>query len=212
MIDLVKFEFHYLFVNVVEWAIIFNWRIDILAGKVDYLAIDFLCLHYVYLDGIAPYSTVSVLGKGEPPKNNEWRFVFDNLISQRRIPMKKYLGPLVVALVVALIPATQASVGMGFVDLPQNVETGITAVITFGVAWIFTKLILLVPFLAFLKQFETPLALAISAQFIAFVEKMVPDAYGGVAITGIVFLLAILALFGVGAKVWGKKEAQLQLP
>jgi len=120
--------------------------------------------------------------------------------------MKKYLGPAIIAIVVALIPATQANVGLGFVDLPSSVEAGITAVITFAVGWALTKIILLLPFLSFLKQFETQFALAVSAQLIALIENAVPDAYGGVAISGIVFVLAILALFGVGEKLWGAKE------
>lgn len=121
--------------------------------------------------------------------------------------MKKYLGPAVIAVIVALIPATQANVGLGFVDLPQSVEAGITAVITFAVGWALTKIILLLPFLEFLRDFETQFALAVSAQLIALVENAVPDAYGGVAVSGIVFVLAILALFGIGEKLWGKKES-----
>jgi len=121
--------------------------------------------------------------------------------------MKKYLGPAVIAVIVALIPATQANVGLGFVDLPQSVEAGITAVITFAVGWALTKIILLLPFLEFLREFETQFALAVSAQLIALVENAVPDAYGGVAISGIVFILAILALFGIGEKLWGAKGA-----
>ncbi|HJZ04618.1 MAG TPA: hypothetical protein VJ327_02005 [Patescibacteria group bacterium] len=111
--------------------------------------------------------------------------------------MKTYLGPILVLAVLLLLPASSA-MNAGFVDLPPQVETGITAVIVFGVSWLFVQLINLISWLAFLEQFKMPLALAISAQLIAWIEQLVPDAYGGVAITGIVFLLAILALFGVG--------------
>ena len=45
-----------------------------------------------------------------------------------------------------------------------------------------------------------PLALAVSAQLIAWIEQLVPDAYGGVAVSGIVLVLAILALFGIGGQ------------
>lgn len=114
--------------------------------------------------------------------------------------MKKLLAPALVTLVVILLPSSSASnsVGLGFVELPQNVQTGITAVIVFGVSWLFTQLITLAPFLKFLDEFKLPFATAISAQVIAFIQNNVPDAFGGVAVSGIVFLLAILSLFGVG--------------
>lgn len=114
--------------------------------------------------------------------------------------MKKLFAPALVTLVVILLPSSSASnsVGLGFVELPQNVQTGITAVIVFGVSWLFTQLITLAPFLKFLDEFKLPFATAISAQVIAFIQNNVPDAFGGVAVSGIVFLLAILSLFGVG--------------
>lgn len=116
----------------------------------------------------------------------------------------KYLAPVLIALIVVLVPASSVagSVGLGFVDLPQNVETGITAVIVFAVSWLFVQLITLVPFLQFLEEFKMPFALAISAQLIAWIENLVPDAFGGVAIAGIVFVLAILAVFGVGEQLY----------
>jgi len=119
--------------------------------------------------------------------------------------MKKFIAPVVIALALVFLPVTQVSVGLGFVDLPQSVEVGITAVVTFAVGWIFTKLILLIPFLSFFKTYETQIALTLSAWFISLIENAVPDAYGGVAVSGIVFVLAILAAFGVGEKLWGKK-------
>ena len=113
--------------------------------------------------------------------------------------MKQYLAPAVIVAMLLLLPAS-AAVNMGFVDLPPQVETGITAVVVFGVSWLFVQLITLVPFLAFLEQFKMPLALAVSAQLIAWIEQLVPDAYGGVAVSGIVLVLAILALFGIGGQ------------
>lgn len=110
---------------------------------------------------------------------------------------KNYLGAGIVALLVVFLPAIGA-VQFGFVDLPEQVEAGITAVIVWAISWLFVQLITLVPFLAFLDEFKMPLALAISAQLIALIENYVPDAFGGVAVAGIVFVLAILALFGVG--------------
>lgn len=112
----------------------------------------------------------------------------------------KYLAPVIIVALVVLLPAVGGTVGMGFVDLPEPVETGITAVVVWAISWVFVQLITLVPFLKFLDQFKMPLAMAISAQLISLIENLVPDAFGGVAISGIVFVLAVLALFGVGGK------------
>ena len=92
--------------------------------------------------------------------------------------MKKFLAPAIVVLVLVLLPASSAagSVGVGFVDLPDNVETGITAVIVFAVSWLFVQLITLIPFLAFLDEFKLPLAMAVSAQVITLIENAVPGA------------------------------------
>lgn len=113
--------------------------------------------------------------------------------------MKQFIAPVIIALLVILLPAA-GNIGQiqGFVDLPGEVEAGITAVIVWGISWLFVQLITLIPWLMFLEQFKMPLALAVSAQLIAWIEAFVPDAFGGVAIAGIVFVLAILALFGVG--------------
>lgn len=120
--------------------------------------------------------------------------------------MKKFIAPIVIGLAILLLPATQAGVGLGFVDLPQSVETGITAVVVFVVGWVFTKVVLLLPFLEYFKQYEMQVALTLSAYFISLIENAVPDAFGGVAISGIVFVLAILALFGIGEKLWGSAK------
>lgn len=120
--------------------------------------------------------------------------------SKKEFEMKKYLAPVVILLTLLLLPAISAagSVGLGFVDLPDQVETGITAVIVFAVSWLFVQLITLVPFLKFLDEFKLPLAMAVSAQVITWIENIVPDAFGNVTIAGIVFVLAILSLFGIG--------------
>lgn len=109
--------------------------------------------------------------------------------------MKKLL--VLVLLLVLLLTACAPAVAQ-FVDLPDEVEGGITAVVVWAVSWLFVQLITLVPFLKFLDEFKMPLALALSAQLIALIENAVPDAFGGVAIAGIVLVLTILALFGVG--------------
>jgi len=87
-----------------------------------------------------------------------------------------------------------------FVELPSALKAGITAVTTWLVVMFVTNVILLVPFLAFLEQFKGPLALALAATVISGIEKAVPDAYGKVAIAALQLLLAILAVFGVGAE------------
>jgi hypothetical protein len=106
---------------------------------------------------------------------------------------------------VALLLTSCAPAVAQFVDLPDEVEGGITAVVVWAISWLFVQLITLVPFLKFLEEFKMPLALALSAQLIALIENAVPDAFGGVAIAGIVLVLTILALFGVG-EVLRKRE------
>lgn len=113
--------------------------------------------------------------------------------------MKRNILSLFVVLAMAVfVLSACAPAVQGFVDLPDEVEGGITAVIVWAVSWLFVQLITLVPFLSFLDEFKMPLALAIAAQLIAFLENIIPDAFGGVAIAGIVLVLTVLALFGVG--------------
>lgn len=115
--------------------------------------------------------------------------------------MKKFYAPAIIVLLLLLLPSVGGGTGvMPFVDLPNGVEVGIASLILFLASWLFVQLITLFPFLAFLDEFKVPLATAVSAQLIAWIEQLVPDAYGDVAISGIVFILAILAVFGVGAK------------
>ena len=98
---------------------------------------------------------------------------------------------LFVLLLTACSPAVQ-----GFVELPGDAKAGITAVVLVAVSFFFVKLITLFSFLQFLEPFREPLALAISAELIGWVQNAVPDAYGAVAILAIQLLLAILAVFG----------------
>lgn len=109
--------------------------------------------------------------------------------------MKTYLGPAAVVLLLLLLPVSAGPSIQGIVDLPGEVEGKITAFFVFAISWLFVQLITLVPVLSFLDEFKIPLAMAVSAQVIAWIERIVPDAYGGIAIAGIVFLLSILALF-----------------
>jgi len=85
-----------------------------------------------------------------------------------------------------------------FVALPDPVKVGITAVVLWGVSFFFAKLIALVPFLKFLEEFREPLALAIAASFIGWLENALPTGLDNVAVLAIQLLLAVLAAFGVG--------------
>jgi hypothetical protein len=84
-----------------------------------------------------------------------------------------------------------------FVDLPGELELGITAVVLVAVSFGFAKLLSLVPFLAFLGEFREPLAYAIAVALIGWIEAAVPDAFANIAIISIQLVLAILAFFGV---------------
>lgn len=87
----------------------------------------------------------------------------------------------------------------GFVALPDGIKVSLTAIVTWVVSMVLTNLILLVPFLAFLEQFKQPLSLALAAALIGVIEKAIPDSYAKVAIIAIELVLAILAMFGIGA-------------
>ena len=86
----------------------------------------------------------------------------------------------------------------GFVALPEDVKAGILAVVLFAVSFVFAKLIALVPFLKFLEDFRAPLALAIGASLIGWLENALPSGYDAVAILALQLVLAVLAMFGVG--------------
>jgi hypothetical protein len=107
----------------------------------------------------------------------------------------KFLSLFVLA---AVLLAACAPASQGFVALPDGVRLGITAVVVWVVSFFLAKLIALVPFLSFLEEFREPLALAIAAALIGWIENIVPDAYGAIAVIAIQLILAILAFFGVG--------------
>ena len=62
----------------------------------------------------------------------------------------------ILAFLVAVLLTSCAPAVQGFVDLPDNVEAGITAVVVWLVSWLFVQLITLLPFLAFLDEFKMP--------------------------------------------------------
>jgi len=85
-----------------------------------------------------------------------------------------------------------------FVDLPEGVELGITGVIVWLVSWFVAQLVFMLPFLKFLEDFKQPFALALAAQLVALIENSIRDAFGGVAVAGVVLLLAVLSYFKIG--------------
>ena len=109
--------------------------------------------------------------------------------------MFKKLLPLFLLVLVLTACAPAQSATAQFVELPSDVKSGLTALVVFAVAWVFAKLIALVPFLKFLEQFREPLSLAIAAELIGLIQNAVPDAYGEVAVLALQLALAILALF-----------------
>jgi hypothetical protein len=86
------------------------------------------------------------------------------------------------------------------IALPDPLKAGITAVVTWLVSMVLANLILLVPFLQFLEQFKGPLALSLAIAVISTIERVVPDAYGRIAVAALQLVLAVLAMFGIGAE------------
>lgn len=111
----------------------------------------------------------------------------------KKLPLFLFLVVMTGFMLSACAPVAGAV--QGVVDLPDPLEANITALILVVVSWVIAQLIVLVPFLRFLEDFKTPLALGISAQLIAFVEQAVPDAYGAAAILAIQLLLVVVGLF-----------------
>lgn len=100
-----------------------------------------------------------------------------------------------VLMIVVFVLSLVACTAQGFVALPDDVVLGINAVavllFSYGVAYIVT----LVPFLSFLKDFQAPLAAAISAQVIQFLQASIPDQFGSVAIHALRAILTLIAIY-----------------
>jgi hypothetical protein len=86
----------------------------------------------------------------------------------------------------------------GFVALPDTLKAGVAAVVLYVVSVVLTNVILLVPFLAFLEAFKVPLASALGAALITWVENILPDAYPEASLLAVQLALAILAAYGIG--------------
>ena len=100
-----------------------------------------------------------------------------------------------VLLAFSIILSLAACTAQGFVSLPDDVVLGINAIAVllfgYGIAYV----IALVPFLSFLKDFQVPLAAAISAQVIQLLQVSIPDQFGAVAIHALRALLALIAIY-----------------
>lgn len=110
--------------------------------------------------------------------------------------MKKvfpYLLTLVLASLLLLGVYSPTPLGQGFVELPDETKGTVTVLVVAVVGLAITKLITLVPFLAFLKDFEAPLGMALSSALIEALQNMLPSAYPEVSILAVQLILAILA-------------------
>jgi hypothetical protein len=92
----------------------------------------------------------------------------------------------------------------GFVQLPDDIRVGITALVLVAVSWVFARVITLIPYLKFLDEFREPLAMAIALELINLIQNAVPDAFGVIAILALKLILAVLALY----MTFGKLRAQ----
>ena len=82
-----------------------------------------------------------------------------------------------------------------FVALPDPLKASITAVVLVVFSLAFTNFVLLAPFLMFLQPYVVPIASAVALALIAWLERMIPDAYGQVAIYALELVLALVAVF-----------------
>ena len=90
---------------------------------------------------------------------------------------------------------------MFFVDLPANVELGITAVITALFYLAVRFLVAKIPWLGgFFDRYAKEWALALSVAFIGWLENALPSAYPDIAVLAVQLVLAVFAAFGFGAK------------
>lgn len=91
-----------------------------------------------------------------------------------------------------------------FAQLPDTLKADITALVLVVVSWLVAKLITLIPPLRFLAEFQVPLAMAIAAQVIGYIETATPDAYAAVVILALQLVLAVLALIFTAAQLKAK--------
>jgi hypothetical protein len=85
-----------------------------------------------------------------------------------------------------------------FVEFPDTVKAGITAVVVWLVLFAANWLIGIVPFLSILLPFVSPIALAVAAALIVWMQKVLPGEHPEVALAAIKLILLVLAAFGIG--------------
>ena len=88
----------------------------------------------------------------------------------------------------------------GFVELPDLVKAGVTAAVVSVASLLFANLLALLPFLAPFAQFVAPAAAIIAAALIAYVQRIVPDAFGAVAVKAVEIVLLLLSMYGIGVQ------------
>ena len=84
-----------------------------------------------------------------------------------------------------------------FVELPGPIVASITGLVVGLFALLFNFLIARYPWLEFLRKYQQEWALGLAALLVDAIQNWIPELYGKVAITGIEFLLAVIALFVV---------------
>lgn len=112
--------------------------------------------------------------------------------------MKRFLFPVLFAFAFFLSACGPTGLFAPVIALPEPLKLSITGLFVWLVAFLFAKLITLVPFLKFLEPYKTPIAMAAAAAVIGWIELNTPDAYGAAVVAAIQLILVILALFGVG--------------
>lgn len=81
----------------------------------------------------------------------------------------------------------------GFVALPDEQKATITGLFIAGFALLFDFAIGRVPWLEFLRKYQTEWALVAAVAFITWLENILPTGFEDVSIKGIGFILALLA-------------------
>ncbi len=111
--------------------------------------------------------------------------------------MKKFLLFAAMALSVFLLSACTSAQGLtqGFVELPGDVKSGITAAVLVAVSFLIVRLVTIWKALEFLVPYRIPIAMAISVELIRVIQVATPDAYGTIVILALQLILAVLALF-----------------
>jgi hypothetical protein len=97
---------------------------------------------------------------------------------------------------------------MFFVDLPSNVELGVTALIVglFDVAILWT--IARAPFLKFFSAYKEEWGLALSAAFLAWLEGFLPSSHPEISVLAVTLGLAIFAAIGFFKKFAARRGVQ----